>query len=38
MANNGNYTEGYFSGVLDMHYALMTGEDSPSVRPTYGEM
>ena len=38
MANNGNYTEGYFSGVLDMHYALMTGEDSPSLCPTYGEM
>lgn len=38
MGNNGNYSEGYFSGVLDMHYALMNGEDSPSKRPTYGDM
>ncbi|MBQ8109549.1 MAG: hypothetical protein IJ124_05240 [Clostridia bacterium] len=38
MANNGNYTEGYFSGVLDINYALMTGQDSPALRPTYGAM
>lgn len=36
MPNNGNYTEGYFYGVLDIYVALMTGNDSQYVRPTYG--
>ena len=36
MPNNGNYTEGYFYGILDIYFALMTGTDSQYVRPTYG--
>lgn len=31
------YSEGYFYGILDIYFALMTGEDSPKARPTYGE-
>lgn len=28
---------GYFEGVLDLHYAIMTGEDTSAAAPTYGE-
>ena len=43
MAGNNNaqqgvnaYSEGYYYGILDIYVALMTREDGPSVRPTYG--
>lgn len=31
-----NYSEGYFYGVLDIYFAVMTGEDSAAAAPTYG--
>ena len=31
------YSEGYFYGVLDIHFAVMTAEDTPTTAPTYGE-
>ena len=31
-----NYTEGYFNGILDIYFALMTTDDSAASRPTYG--
>ena len=34
MANT--YSEGYFYGVLDIYFAVMTGEDSAAAAPTYG--
>lgn len=34
--NNAVYSEGYFYGVLDIYYALMTTEDSAAAAPTYG--
>lgn len=30
------YSEGYFYGILDIYYALMTGADSRAAAPTYG--
>lgn len=34
--NNAAYTEGYFYGILDIYFALMTVEDSAAAAPTYG--
>ena len=34
--SGGTYSEGYFYGILDIYFALMTGTDSPSSKPTYG--
>lgn len=36
-ANQGNrvYSEGYYYGILDIMVAIMTGQDSSRVRPTY---
>lgn len=31
------YSEGYFYGVLDIYFALMTSADGPKTKPTYGE-
>ena len=31
------YSEGYFYGILDIYYALMTGQDSPQAKPTYDQ-
>lgn len=28
--------EGYFYGILDVYFAVMTAEDTPSAAPTYG--
>ena len=38
MANDNNavYSEGYFYGILDIYFALMTVEDSAAAAPTYG--
>lgn len=36
MPENNTYTEGYFTGILDIYFALMQGEDSPMAKPTYG--
>ena len=34
--NANNYSEGYFYGILDIYVALMSTQDSPSTKPTYG--
>ena len=34
--NNAVYSEGYFYGILDIYYAVMTVEDSAAAAPTYG--
>lgn len=34
--NANNYSEGYFYGILDIYVALMSTQDSPSAKPTYG--
>ena len=34
--NNAEYAEGYFYGILDIYFALMTVEDSAAAAPTYG--
>lgn len=34
--NPNNYSEGYFYGILDIYVALMSTQDSPSTKPTYG--
>lgn len=31
------YSEGYFYGILDIYFALMTQEDSAAAAPEYGE-
>ena len=31
------YSEGYYYGILDIHYALMNTQDSPAQKPTYGD-
>ena len=36
MSNNETYTEGYFTGILDIYFALFTTNDSTAARPTYG--
>ncbi len=38
MPNNNTYSEGYFYGILDVYYAVMTAEDTQSAAPTYGAM
>ena len=30
------YSEGYYYGILDIYFALMTGEDSAAAAPVYG--
>lgn len=37
MANNDTnvYSEGYYYGILDIYFALMTNEDSAAAEPTY---
>lgn len=37
MSNNETYTEGYFTGILDIYFALFATDDSTAARPTYGE-
>lgn len=32
------YTEGYYYGILDIYYALMTEEDTLTTAPAYGTM
>lgn len=34
--NANNYSEGYFYGILDIYVALMSTQDSPNAKPTYG--
>lgn len=34
--NANNYSEGYYYGILDIYVALMSTQDSPSTKPTYG--
>lgn len=34
--NTANQKVGYYEGVLDLYYALMTTEDSAAAMPTYG--
>lgn len=38
MPDNNTYTEGYFTGILDIYYAQMTTEDTQSSAPVYGPM
>ena len=33
---NKTYAEGYYFGILDIYFALMTQADAPKTRPTYG--
>lgn len=38
MPNNNTYSEGYYYGILDVYYAVMTTEDTHSSAPVYGAM